>query len=291
MPRPSRLLMSSPEFEDLATRLSTARAVAAPDLLAGLGSVVTGTVIAAGDQPAEPPMVDDSPARVGSPSPYRLRQWQEHGAGWWATNDRLELDIHGATAMTHIDAPNHFTWPPVRAEGTPADAVTALSRSGLVGRGILIDVPGLLGPLQPGDVVTLDDLLDVLDRTDVTVQRGDALYLRFGREGVAHSDVPLGSAPTSGLSIECAEWLANAGLSLVVTDEGLDPVPSEVDGQPVPWHLLLITALGLPLVDRAQLGPLAGACAAAGRWAFLSVVAPLPIPQASGSPVNPLAIL
>ena len=39
------------------------------------------------------------------------------------------------------------------------------------------------------------------------------------------------------------------------------------------------------------LDPLADACAALGRWDFMVVVAPLVIPGATGSPVNPIAIL
>ena len=113
--------------------------------------------------------------------------------------------------------------------------------------------------------------------------------MSFGRSTAARSDHALGSRPTPGLSIECAEWLANLSPSIVVTDEGLDSVPSEVEGQPVPWHLLLLTVLGIPLVDRAMLATLSSTCVELGRWEFLSVVSPLPIRGASGSRVNPLA--
>jgi hypothetical protein len=36
---------------------------------------------------------------------------------------------------------------------------------------------------------------------------------------------------------------------------------------------------------------LAAACAAAGRWSFLCVIAPLRLPTGTGSPVNPIAVL
>jgi kynurenine formamidase len=130
-----------------------------------------------------------------------------------------------------------------------------------------------------------------LDTTGVQLRAGDALHLRFGRTAPNRSDVALGAAPTPGLSIECAEWIAEREPSVIITDEGLDPFPSEIEGIPVPWHVLVLTSLGIPLIDRAALTDLSVACAEAGRWEFLSVIAPLPIPGASGSPVNPLAIL
>ena len=52
-----------------------------------------------------------------------------------------------------------------------------------------------------------------------------------------------------------------------------------------------IWVLGLPLVDNALLEPLAEACARQGRWEFLLCIAPLPIRGATGSPVNPIALL
>ena len=58
----------------------------------------------------------------------------------------------------------------------------------------------------------------------------------------------------------------------------------------MPWHILTLTSLRIPLVDMANLTPVADACAQFERWEFLSVLAPLNLPGASGSPVNPLAI-
>ncbi|GHF27421.1 cyclase family protein [Pseudolysinimonas yzui] len=291
MPRPSQVLLSAEEFAELAARLADVDP-GLTDPPAGIAAVRAGRVVSLGDPPAHPALAADVQAAPHAPSPYRLHQWADHGPGWVATNDRLDLDIHGAPSMTHLDSTSHFEWPesPVPA-GSRGGSLASLASSGVVGRGVLIDVPGVLGPLAPGDVVTHADLIATLDRTGTDVRPGDALYLRFGREGIARSDVPLGSSPTSGLSIDCAEWLAGARPSLVATDEGLDSAPSEVAGQPTPWHLLLLTVLGVPLVDRARLGELSDECAAAGRWEFLSVIAPLPIPDASGSPVNPLAIL
>ena len=46
----------------------------------------------------------------------------------------------------------------------------------------------------------------------------------------------------------------------------------------------------MPIVDNADLEALARTCAELGRWEFQLVVAPLNVPGATGSPVNPLAV-
>jgi kynurenine formamidase len=250
-----------------------------------------GTIVSMGDQPAVPAQAGDEPPMPGAPAPYRLRQWRESAEGWVAVNDRLSVDIHGAASMTHIDTTEHFSWGSRRMTQPEEGALIRLAREGLVGRGVLVDVPAQIGrPLEPDEVISVRDLEVALDATGASVMPGDALYLSFGRRSPARSDVPLGSVAISGLSIDCAAWMAEHRPAVVITDEGLDPFPSEVEGLAVPWHVLLLTVLDIPLVDRAMLNPLSVHCAEVGRWEFLSVIAPLAIPGASGSPVNPLAI-
>ena len=45
-----------------------------------------------------------------------------------------------------------------------------------------------------------------------------------------------------------------------------------------------------PLLDRADFQALSEAAAAWGRWEFMLTIAPLPIPNGTGSPVNPIAM-
>jgi hypothetical protein len=51
-----------------------------------------------------------------------------------------------------------------------------------------------------------------------------------------------------------------------------------------------LVAMGLWLIDNANLEDLARACAARRRWAFMLTLAPLRLPAATGSPVNPIAL-
>ena len=53
-------------------------------------------------------------------------------------------------------------------------------------------------------------------------------------------------------------------------------------------RLSLIT-LGVHTLDNASLDALAETAAAQNRWEFMLVLAPLAVPNATGSPFNPIA--
>ena len=291
MPAPSATLLSRSAFTELANDLRRARRTPVSRetrALRGTELVREGLVVAMGEGPAEPGLAGGASTDPGIPLPYSLSHSADRGDGWTARNHRFGVDVHGSTSMTHIDALDHFSWdamPPI-LDGSLAELST-----GLVSRGVLLDVPALTGrPVEPGHVISLAQVHEAFDRHRVQLRPGDALYVNLGRTGTRRSDLALGAEPVAGLSIECAAWLADAHPSVVVSDAGLDADPSEVEGLPVPWHLLLLTVLGIPLVDMAQLGRLAETCRRLGRWEFLSTIAPLPIPASSGSPVNPLAV-
>lgn len=282
--------MTRAEFLDLAARVSAAteniRQPANP--LAGIASVRNGVSVGTAWPPPLP--FRHVPARDAQAAPPRLHQWFDHGDGWRATNDRLELDVHGATAMTHLDAPEHFTWTELSAEALHRRSSATLAHgasTGITGRGVLLDVskPAEHGP------VSMTTVRDCLEQSGVAIHPGDTLYLHFGRSAPLSAEFTLGSAPMRGLSIHCAEWIGAQGLAAIVTDEGLDPSPSEVEGEPVPWHLFVLGTLGIPLVDWARLDHLTTLCHEREQWEFLSCIAPLPLPGASGSPVNPIVVL
>ena len=67
--------------------------------------------------------------------------------------------------------------------------------------------------------------------------------------------------------------------------------PSSTAGVDFPIHVLAINALGIQLLDYLDFEELAQACEHRNDWSFLSVIAPLRLPGATGSPVNPIAIL
>ena len=63
------------------------------------------------------------------------------------------------------------------------------------------------------------------------------------------------------------------------------------EGVGFPVHVLALNAMGLQLLDYLQFKDLVAICEHQRRWSFLCVVAPLRLPAATGSPVNPIAVL
>ena len=85
--------------------------------------------------------------------------------------------------------------------------------------------------------------------------------------------------------------LAERQVAVLGGDGNNDTAPSGVAGVDFPVHVLAVNALGLHLLDYLQFTELAATCAAAGRWSFLCVIAPLRLPTGTSSPVNPIAVL
>ncbi|GAA2937059.1 hypothetical protein GCM10020221_36030 [Streptomyces thioluteus] len=99
------------------------------------------------------------------------------------------------------------------------------------------------------------------------------------------------AAASAGLHVRSMPLLAERGVALLGGDGDSDLRPSPVEGLHSPVHALAVAAMGVPLLDNLDLEALSAACAEAGRYAFLLVVAPLNVPGGTGSPVNPIAVL
>jgi hypothetical protein len=55
-------------------------------------------------------------------------------------------------------------------------------------------------------------------------------------------------------------------------------------------HNFVQAILGIHILDRADLEALSEAAASRNRWEFMLMVTPLALPNATGSPVNPVAM-
>ena len=166
-------------------------------------------------------------------------------------------------------------------------------RSGIVTRGILFDIPRQMKVpyLEPGTVITARDL-ERWERThQIRVGPGDVVLIRTGRwarEATAGTwDVTKGAA---GPHPTVAIWLHGRGAAALGGDVSSEFYPSLVEGVTEPLHQLALVAMGMPLLDNLDLEDLAGAAAAAGRWTFMFVAAPVRIRGGSSSLANPLAI-
>ncbi|MEV6249462.1 cyclase family protein [Streptomyces sp. NPDC051742] len=216
--------------------------------------------------------------------------------------DRFAMNVHG-DADSHLDALCHVIFRDELYGGAPASTVTAegarrlsvdLLADGIVGRGVLLDVPGLRGVpwLEPGDHVTLDDLTAAEAAQGVRVGAGDLLFVRVGHRLRRTVLGPWDTAAARvGLHPSAVEFLAEREIAALGGDGNNDTAPSAVPDVGFPVHVLAIHALGIHLMDYLRFEDLVPACAQAGRWSFLCVVAPLRLTGGTGSPVNPIAVL
>ncbi|MFH8572619.1 cyclase family protein [Streptomyces sp. NPDC017993] len=241
-----------------------------------------------------------------NPEPARHRMngqpEEDTSGGLHFAMDRFAMNVHG-DADSHIDALCHVIYDGtlhggVAASSVTADGATALSietaRDGIVGRGVLLDIPRLRGVpwLEPGDHVTTDDLLAAETAQHVRVTEGDLLFVRVGHRRRRAELGPWHTAhERAGLHPSALEFLADRRVAVLGGDGNNDTAPSSTEGVAFPVHVLAVHAMGVHLLDYLQFEDLAPVCEAEGRWSFLCVIAPLRLPDATGSPVNPIAVL
>ena len=79
-------------------------------------------------------------------------------------------------------------------------------------------------------------------------------------------------------------------MALLGTDTPNDIRPSQYDAMVSPLHALCLVALGLWLIDNANLERLSEACRQLNRHEFMSAIGPLVLRNVTGSPVNPIAV-
>jgi kynurenine formamidase len=216
--------------------------------------------------------------------------------------DFIGLDYHGKL-VTHVDALCHVAYggrlyndvaalEAVTGFGATFGAVTNFEE-GIVGRGVLLDMPRLIGVewIEPGTGVVPAQLEAAATSEGVEVGEGDVLLVRTGHFVRRTQVGPWNPDQVSaGLDLSCFPWLHARGVAVLGSDADTDARPSPVEGVHTPAHALAMAALGMPLLDNMYLDGVAETCAEEGRWEFFFVAAPLRLPGGTGSPINPLAI-
>jgi kynurenine formamidase len=227
--------------------------------------------------------------------------------------DYFGMFIHGFT-QTHIDALSHLGahqhgsgvyWnnKPFGPLRMPAGRRGTIEhwRDGIVTRGVLYDIPRLRGAqwVEVGQPVHGWELADAAAACGVEPRAGDAVIIRCGHGAyfAAHADEQPSFGSPSGVHASCIEFLYETDASLLMWD--WQDAPLEQQGLPNPLpiahplhvHNVVLPYLGMPIIDNADLEELAVTCDQLGRWDFQLVVAPLVIEGATGSPVNPIAVM
>jgi kynurenine formamidase len=242
----------------------------------------------------------ETEARIDVPEPADHHMTMLPGDDGFA-KDYIGLDYHN-DGQSHIDAFCHVAFEGLLFGGSPASSVTAqgaradtidVLKDGLVGRGVLIDVPRTRGVpwVEPGEHIFREDLEAAEGAQGVRVGTGDILLVRTGHTRrlaeLGPWDTPQAKA---GLHPRAASFLADRGVAALGSDGNSDTAPSTTEGVGFPIHVLALNALGVHLLDYLQFEDAARHCEAVGRWEFLFAAAPLRIVGGTGSPINPTAI-
>jgi kynurenine formamidase len=215
--------------------------------------------------------------------------------------DYIGADYHN-DGHSHIDAFCHVAFDGLLYDGEPDSAITregarsgtiGLLQNGLVGRGVLLDVPRVKNVpwLEPGEHVFPADLEAAEREHGVRAGRGDILLVRTGHVRRL-AELPSWDTRNAkaGLHPTTASFLAERCVSAVGSDGNNDTAPSTTEGIGFPIHVLTLNAMGVHLLDYLQLEDLVQRCQEERRWEFLFVAAPLRITGGTGSPVNPITI-
>ena len=216
-------------------------------------------------------------------------------------SDNYQVSYHGYS-HSHIDSLCHILHKGQMYNGVSQDTITEAGcsnasivnlQSGIVTRGVLVDVPRLKGVpyLEPGTPIYAEDLDAWEEMAGVTVQPGDAVFIRTGRWARRAEVGPWNiSQNAAGLHASTMPWFKSRDVSFMGSDAALDVVPSLVEDVRLPVHLLTIVAMGVDLFDNQDLEALAETAASLNRWEFTLVAGPLAVENGTGSPVNALAI-
>ncbi|CAL9642207.1 hypothetical protein SUDANB145_06363 [Streptomyces sp. enrichment culture] len=196
---------------------------------------------------------------------------------------------------------------------SPRLGVQLWAETPLAGRGLLIDIDGLLRdrgtPLDhaAGPALTPDLLDAALDAQGSRVEDGDLVLVHTGWAQWYLTTDPATRAETResrratgfAQSRDFAAWCWDHRIALMATDtfavEVLPVLPDSDFLHSAPedagmMHQELIAKLGLPLGELWNLTALTADCRATGRWDSLLTVKPLHLTGGVGSPANATAL-
>ena len=219
-----------------------------------------------------------------------------------STDDLIIMPLQSGTqwdAMGHVVFENKIyngfgaEW--VSSRGALKGDV-AQGADGMVGRGVLLDVPRALGIdwLEPGFAIGAEELQKAEALGGLEVAAGDFVFVRTGAMAAARAAGAWGDyagGPAPGLGLASVDWVAERDIAALAADTwGLEVRPNETPDVLQPLHLIFIAHMGLWLGEIFDLEPIADDCAADGVYEFMFCGPPLPFTRAVGSPLNPMAI-
>lgn len=215
--------------------------------------------------------------------------------------DRYSVSYHGY-AHSHMDALCHILYKDQTYNGYARSVVntekgcTKLGidnlKQGLITRAMLLDMPRLKGVpyLEPGTAIYQEDVEAWEKMSGAKIESGDVILLRTGRWARRDKVGPWAvGRNAAGFHASIIPFVKARGVAIVGSDAASEVSPSMVEGIALPVHTLLITALGVNILDNQDLEALAEVAAKLKRWVFMITINPLPVTGGTGSPMNTLA--
>ncbi len=217
-----------------------------------------------------------------------------------SSGDTFTISHHGY-AHTHMDSLCHFFYKGKMFNGYSQEMVTEQGaaklsirnfKSGIITRGVLMDIPRLKGVeyLEPGTPIYPEDLDAWEKKAHIKVGSGDVVFIRTGRWALRDAKGPWEvSKKSAGLDASCAKWLKSRDVAILGSDAASDVLPSGIEGVVQPIHTLVLVAMGMPILDNCDLELISKEANRRQRWEFLLTASPLAVPGATGSALNPIA--
>lgn len=203
----------------------------------------------------------------------------------------------GSHVGTHIDALAHFSKDGKLHGGVEAESVQSygggVEKHGVetippvARRGVLLDVAAARGvDILPQDAsLGPTELEDVAGKQGVEIRAGDVVVVRTGWATLwGDARAYINGVKNPGPNEEAARWLSSKGIYA----GGSDTVAFEfVPSRSMPVHIHFLVESGVHIIEALDLEGLA----AAKRYEFAFVAAPLKLVGGTGAPVRPLALV
>ncbi len=156
-------------------------------------------------------------------------------------------------------------------------------------RGVLLDIAAYKGVerLDPGYIITVEDIEGALERQGVEIREGDVVLFHTGHGRLWMTDNQAYNAGEPGPGITAIRWLIEKRIVMTGADNwATEAVPGENPERPFEGHQWLMNRNGIYNIENLDLERLA----ADAVYEFAFIYAPLRLKGATGSPGNPIAV-
>lgn len=280
-------------------------------VLRGIAAARQGKVITCGElignpdgDPMWPGRLPTERENVRDKGDYEKGAVEPFPGGVEFADDKISMFLQGST---QVDALGHVwyddkVWNGYSARetigGMKKASVLPIAERGIVGRGVLLDLAAYKGKfaLEKGDFLGLEDILGCAEKQGVTIEKHDILCLRIGFLQLLYVQGPEKfyadfNEPGLTYSPELVDWFHEMEIPCFATDTISNETELDPDvGVQIPLHCALMRNLGIIFTEICNFEALAKDCHEDGQWDFLFMAAPLKVREATGAPLNVVAV-